>query len=109
MEVEIQEKDAIVVFSLSGEVDGSTAPLAQEQILPFIKENCRLLLNLHKVEFMSSAGLRMLISLQRRVAGKGRLILVELPEHISNTMKVTGFLKLFSICNSQSEGLAQLS
>ncbi len=100
----------VSVVTVQGTIDGSTAPLAQEQILPLVQTRCRLLLDMSRVDFMSSAGLRMMLLLYRRVAGSsGQVVLAGLSEEIRDTMALTGFLDFFTTCDTLDSGLAALS
>jgi anti-sigma B factor antagonist len=109
MEINFRDTGKVIVIEVSGEIDGKTAPQAQEKILPLVKDNCRLILDMNRVGFMSSAGLRFLLSLRRQVPYSGNLVLTNLPEQIKDTMAITGFLDLFTIFETQQEAVNFLS
>ena len=109
MEINFRDAGRVKIVELSGEVDGKTAPQAQEKILPLVKDGCRLVLDMSQVGFMSSAGLRFLLSLRRQVPASGNLVLTSLPEQIKDTMAITGFLELFTIFNTTQEAVNFLS
>lgn len=109
MEINFRETGKITLIEVSGEIDGKSAPLAQEKILPLVKDGCRLVLDMSRVGFMSSAGLRFLLSLRRQVPYSGNLVLTNLPEQIKDTMAITGFLDLFTIFETQQEAINFLS
>ncbi len=110
MDIAVQEMGQASVVELTGEIDGKTAPVAQEQIIPLIKPGCRLLLNMTRVTYMSSAGLRMMLMLYRQTTAKnGKIALVGLIEEIQDTMSATGFLSYFTVCDSVEAGLASLA
>jgi anti-sigma B factor antagonist len=61
------------------------------------------------VEYMSSAGLRMMLSMHRQAStNKGQLVLVGLSEDIKDTMSATGFLGFFTVQDTVEAGLAAL-
>ncbi len=67
-----------------GDIDGSTAPVLQDQILAVAQPGCRLLLDMTQVSYMSSAGLRVMLLLHRQISGgKGKVVLVGLSEDIT--------------------------
>jgi anti-sigma B factor antagonist len=109
MNIEIKEFEKATVVELSGRLDGKTTPVAQEHISPLVKAGCQLVLDFSQVSFMSSAGLRLLISLRRQLASNGEMVLVGLSEQIKNTMEITGFLDYFSILENRQEALASLA
>jgi len=98
------------VVALAGEIDGSTAPQAQEQVLALVEPGARILLDMSKVTYMSSAGLRMLLVAYRTITGKsGRVILVGLSDDLKDTMSVTGFLDFFACSDTLDAGVANLA
>jgi anti-sigma B factor antagonist len=109
MEVNIKTIDQVTIAEVSGDVDGSTAAKLQEEILPLAVPNSKILMDMTQVPYMSSAGLRMLLSLYRKVGSvEGKLVLVGLSEEIRDTMSITGFLDFFTTCDTVDAGLATL-
>lgn len=109
MEIKITDVDQIKIIEVSGDVDASTAPTAQEKILPAAKAGLPVLLDLTNVPYMSSAGLRVLLSIYRQVTAESvDFVLVGLSEEIQDTMSVTGFLNFFTVCETREAGLEKL-
>ena len=109
MEINIKTIEEVKVANLTGDIDANTAPSVTEQVLPLAEPGSKILLDMTKVPYMSSAGLRMLLSLYRQTTAKeGKLVLVGLSEDIQDTMSVTGFLDFFTTCETIEEGLAKL-
>ena len=106
MELNIKTIDHVPVFEIIGDIDGKTAREIQEQILPRLQAGSKMLLDMSQVEYMSSAGLRLLLLIYRQVKGNdGHIALVGLSEEIQDIMSATGFLNHFVTCNTVSEGL----
>ena len=98
------------VVTMSGEIDGSTAPQAQEQILALAGANARVALDMTGVTYMSSAGLRMLLLAYRTFNGKGgKIVLVGLSSDLKDTMSVTGFLDFFTCIDTLDAGIKELA
>ncbi len=101
--------DQVTIVELIGDIDGSTASLVQEQVLPLAQSAARILLDLTQVPYMSSAGLRMLLSVYRQISShSGEVILVGLSEEIHDTMSITGFLDFFTTRDTLDSGLEAL-
>ena len=101
MEITITSADGIDIAAISGEIDGKTAPDVQEKILPLVKPDSKLLIDMTGVPYMSSAGLRMLLSTYRQVTSQNaRLVLTGLSDEIRDTMSMTGFLHHFVVCDT---------
>jgi anti-sigma B factor antagonist len=110
MEIVQSSIGEVDVLSVSGDIDGATAPALQEQVLATAKPDCKMLLDLGGVTFMSSAGLRVMLLLYRQISSnKGKVILVGMSEDLRSTMQATGFLKYFSLADTIDDGVASLS
>jgi len=109
MEINVKDQEDIKVVELIGDVDATTAPDVQKQVLSLAQPNSKILLNMSAVPYMSSAGLRMLLSLYRQTTAKdGKLVLVGLSEDLRDTMSVTGFLDFFTTCDTEEGGVIAL-
>jgi anti-sigma B factor antagonist len=109
MEINVKSSGQVTVVELAGDIDSNTAPQAQERILPLLQPAVKILLDMSGVEYMSSAGLRMLLSMYRQVSRQnGGIVLVGLAEGIKDTMSVTGFLNFFTIRDTVDDGLKAL-
>jgi anti-sigma B factor antagonist len=110
MEVNVRTMQGVTVVQLLGELTGKTAPDAQQRILAEAQPAGKLLLDMSGVPYMSSAGLRVLLMVYRRVNGKGgRAVLVGLSEDLKDTMSLTGFLDFFAHKDSLEAGIAELT
>lgn len=100
----------VTVIHIEGDLDGNTAPEAQAQVLPLATNGCKIALDMSKVAYMSSAGLRLLLVTYRAIKGKGGdVVLVGLPAGIADTMSMTGFLDFFEHHETLDAGLAALA
>ncbi len=109
MEIEFETVDGIVVVTLFGELDSRTAPIVQDKLMDLPSPEARVLLEMSGVNYISSAGLRALLMLYRRMANSdGRVALVSLTESIRDVMTVTGFLDFFAAYDTLDEGVAAL-
>ncbi len=110
MEIKATIYESVTVVDLSGELDGVTAPQAQLQILPLAATAQKILLDMTRVTYISSAGLRMLLLVYRQVSGsRGKIALVGLTEMVRDTMDTTGFLAHFATYDQLEQGLIALS
>ncbi|HEX2621574.1 MAG TPA: STAS domain-containing protein, partial [Phototrophicaceae bacterium] len=68
-----------------------------------------ILLDMSHVTYLSSAGLRMLLLLYRRIReNNGKMVLTGLTEEVADIMQITGFLDLFSTFDKRATGLQAL-
>lgn len=91
-QIEFDEAGIIIV---EGRLDAAQAPHAQE-FLDAIAERC--VMDLGKLEYISSAGLGVLLRTHKRLMGGGDgLKLVNVNSHICDVFMYSGFDKLFEI------------
>ncbi len=94
--LEIARRAGHALVTLTGTVDSRTAPEAQAAVEPLLAEFPVLVLDLTRVSYMSSAGLRVLLLIHRHLAARsGKAVLVGLSPQLADTMQVTGFLPFF--------------
>jgi anti-sigma B factor antagonist len=106
VQVKTRTVDGASVIQLAGTIDGSSAPAAQAAIVPLLQPGCRLVLDLSGVDFMSSAGLRLMLLIFRQVSGAGgKVAMIGLSEDIRDTMSLTGFLDFFTTADSEDDAL----
>ncbi|MBF2057632.1 MAG: anti-sigma factor antagonist [Cyanobacterium sp. T60_A2020_053] len=104
MEIKITTQDNLQIVAIEGDIDSSVASDVTEKIVPLATENAQVILEMTAVEYMSSAGLRTLLSMHRQATNNSaKLILVGLSEDIKDTMSVTGFLDFFTTADSLEE------
>lgn len=97
MTIEIKKSDASVVLELSGRLDTSTAPVLDKTIREDIPEQAALTLNLKGLEYISSAGLRVLLTAQKRMQQHGSMKLVHVCEDVMEVLDMTGFSQVLVI------------
>ena len=100
----------ITVVELEGRIDISTVPDLTTKLMNTIKKgNKYLVLDFAAVEYLASAGLRLLVQIVRTLHEvDGQLVLCRLPELISNLLKITGMTDQLVICADQSEAIAKM-
>ena len=109
MEINVKTVDQVTVVEIVGDIDGKTASQVQEEISPLVLPESKILLDMSQVGYMSSAGLRLLLSAYRQVtSNKATIALAGVNEDIQDTMSATGFMRFFTIHDTVNAGLAAL-
>jgi len=94
-----------------GRIDSATAPQLFDAFNKVIDSGkYRIVFNLKDVSFISSAGLRVLISTQKicKKYNRGELVLTNLPENINAALELAGFTALFRIFESEVEAVGNI-
>lgn len=90
------------VVKVSGRVDSATSPkLAEELFHINDRGRFKIVMDFTELEFISSAGLRVLISTLKNCKryNRGDLVLAGLPSHILSVFDLAGFTSIFKIYN----------
>jgi len=95
------------VVELVGSVDGSTAAGVHEELLQALSLGRGVVIDLSRVDYISSAGLRILLVVHREARRTGTSIaLTGLPPEIRRLMGITGFLALYTVLEEPAEQVA---
>ena len=110
IEVNISTQNKIQVVTLSGDLDASTTPVVVEKVQPLTIVESLIVIDMTKVYYMSSAGLRMLLTVYRTISAKGgKVVLIGLSTELEDTMSMTGFLDFFEHYASLQEGMSAIA
>ena len=90
------EKDTLTV-ALEGRLDTITAPQLEEELQKSLDGVTALILDLEKLEYISSAGLRVLLSAQKKMNGQGSMKVIRPGETVMEIFEVTGFSDILTI------------
>ena len=90
-------EDGKAVFSLEGRLDTTTAPDLEQKLRASLDRVSELTLDLEKLEYISSAGLRVLLSAQKLMSKQGEMKVKNVNEAVSEVFEVTGFSDILTI------------
>ena len=97
LEVTVKQSETAVVVHAAGSVDSNTAPQLQEPLLRAAEKGA-VQLDLAKVPYMSSAGLRVLLLAAKALQKRGeRLRVINTPAQIYNVLNVSGFTSFIDV------------
>ena len=88
--------DALSV-TVEGRIDTTTAPELEKEIKDSLDGVKSLVLDFEKVEYISSAGLRVLLSTQKIMNKQGEMKLINVSSDIMEIFEVTGFSDILTI------------
>lgn len=84
-------------IALEGRLDTTTAPQLEAEFKQSIADNEELNLDFAKLEYISSAGLRVLLAAQKVMNKQGKMIIRNVNDVISEVFEVTGFADILTI------------
>lgn len=84
-------------FALEGRLDTITAPELEEELIASLHDASELTLDFSGLEYISSVGLRLLLTAQKTMNRQGSMKVVNVNETIMEIFEVTGFLDFLTI------------
>ena len=97
MEFNIITSGSKMVIELEGRLDTTTAPKLEECIREALTGISELCMDMEKLEYISSAGLRVLLAAQKIMDKQGRMIVTGCREEIREIFDITGFSDILTI------------
>ena len=97
LKITTSKEGAEYTFQLEGRLDTNTSPNLEARINEVIGDAKKLILDLAALEYISSAGLRVLLGAAQEMEDKGDMVVRNLTPAVREVFKLTGFIKLFII------------
>lgn len=98
MSLNIEKKlSDVTTFVLQGRLDTSTSPQLEAELEKILSDTTTLVLDMENLEYISSAGLRVILKAQKAMNTKGVMKLVHVGESIMEVFNITGFADILNI------------
>ena len=96
MSLKIENKNA-ETLALIGRLDTVTAPELEAEMSALLSSADSLVLDMEKLEYISSAGLRVILKTQKALAQKAGLKLIHVSDEVMEVFEITGFSDFLTI------------
>ncbi|MDO4831253.1 MAG: STAS domain-containing protein [Clostridia bacterium] len=97
MTIEKTTENEKVTLTVSGRLDTTTAPELEAALDEVLENTKELIFNLENLEYISSAGLRVILKAQKSMNTKGSMKLTGVNDSIMEVFDITGFLDILTI------------
>lgn len=97
MTIETRRNVKELAFELTGRLDTTTAPILEKTINDNIIDVEKLILDLKGLEYISSAGLRVVLNAQKKMQHLGEMKVINVCEEVMEIFEITGFVDILSI------------
>jgi anti-anti-sigma factor len=110
MEIQTRKEKAAVVVSVKGRMDAVTAPEFDKNMIDLISKGEKaFVVNLGELDYMSSAGLRSILALAKKLKEReGKIIFAGLRGPVEEVFKISGFSSMFKIFDSEESALREI-
>lgn len=97
MKITEHKEGNTVILTLEGRLDNTTSETTGIQIIEKATGMENLALDLAKVDYISSAGLAILLKLQKTLCPQTNIVLMNIQKEVLMLFEITGFTQLFKI------------
>ena len=97
MTILTEKKNDTLVVAIEGRLDTVTAPELDAEIIAKTEGVTELVIDMAKIEYISSAGLRVLLSAHKRMMKVGSMQLVNVGDMVMEVFEMTGFADILNI------------
>jgi anti-anti-sigma factor len=110
MNLEQETRGDVCIFRPVGRLDSATSPTLEQAVVECLEAGSRrIVFDLDQMEYVSSAGLRVILLAGKRLRGtNGRLVLAGMRESVRDVFQMSGFLSLFAVTPDVDQALAQV-
>lgn len=111
MQISETTQGGAIIVAPAGRIDSTTSPALDAHLLGLAKAGTqRLVVDFTGVDYISSAGLRVMLSLAKRTKEtQGRLVLTGLGDSVKQVFALAGFLPLFVVEPSADAAVARVT
>lgn len=97
MEIEKKLNAGELTVIVDGRLDTTTAPQFEDEVRSSLDNIKTLVFDFEKLEYISSAGLRVLLAMQKIMNKQGSMIVKNVNETVMDVFDVTGFVDILTI------------
>ncbi len=91
-----KENDKIT-FTLDGNLDTSTSPDLEKELKDSLDGVKELIFDLETLKYISSSGLRLILSAQKKMLNQGEMRIINVCEEVKDIFEITGFSDIMNI------------
>ena len=97
MTINTQQNGSVLTIAVQGRLDTTTAPDLEKEIKTGLDGVTELIMDFEKLDYISSAGLRVLLSAQKAMSKQGSMKVIHVSDLVMEVFEVTGFSDILTI------------
>ena len=97
MTIDMTKEGSALTVALEGRLDTTTAPKLEAELRPAMEGMKSLVMDLSRLDYVSSAGLRVLLMAQKVMNRQGSMVIRNVKPEIMDIFDVTGFVDILNI------------
>lgn len=101
----------VLVVSTAGQINSANAAELEAELLALVAQGeYHWVLDMSRLDYISSAGLRVVLLLAKRLKqNTGRLVLCSMQAHVHEVFDISGFLSILTVVDDRATALEQLA
>lgn len=110
MKVSEEVKGDVVIIRLEGRLDATTSAQIESKVNSLTEDKkLKIIFNLQNVDYLSSAGMRVLLSVTKKLKSlNGKFIVCSLSDDVMDIIKMAGFNQIIQIVSTEEKALQEL-
>lgn len=106
MDISTRMQREVTIVAFAGSLDSNTSPQAQQAVDDTLKGGAtKVVIDCTSLDYISSAGLRVLLGAAKKLSGSGGLRLFALNQSVREVFDISGFSKILAVFNTEAEAL----
>src|SRR6185503_20318132 len=102
MDITTRTRNDVTVIAFAGKLDSNTSPQAQQALEAILASGVRkIVVDFTELDYISSAGLRVLLGTAKRLSSGGSLRLFGLNETVGEVFQISGFSTILAVCATE--------
>ena len=97
MQIKYTKDESKLIVTPEGRIDTLSAPELEKKLCEILGDVSELVLDMAKVEYVSSAGLRVILKIQKTMLRQGKMKLISVNESVMEVFEITGFSDILNI------------
>ena len=97
MQINYTKEASMLTVAPEGRIDTLSAPELEKKLCEILDGVSELVLDMAKVEYISSAGLRIILKIQKLMLRQGKMKLISVNESVMEVFEITGFSDILTI------------
>lgn len=98
MNIDFKKDGTTLTVTPEGRLDTATSPELEKRMTPEMEGMTEIIIDLANVEYVSSGGLRVLLSVEQEMEERGgKLTVIHVNSHIMEILDITGFLDIINV------------
>ena len=107
VEIKEDQKGDVLILYIKGRLDAVSSPTAEHHVFDYINNGMyKIVLNFANVDYLSSAGMRMLLSVTKKLKRlSGKLVVCAVKTNVMDVLKMSGFDHVLDMAKTEEDAL----